>query len=91
MKEAMNSSKCNHWKEATDNEYKSLKVNKTWDLVKMPKDKNIATCKWTFKVKRKADGSIDRYRARLVAQGYSHRNLDKITTSPVPLWQDSVQ
>ena len=71
MKEAMNSSKWSHWKEATDNEYKSLKVNKTWDLVKMPKDKNIVTCKWVFKVKRKADGSIDRYKARLVAQGYS--------------------
>ena len=71
MKEAMNSSKWSHWKEATDNECKSLKVNKTWDLVKMPKDKNIVTCKWVFKVKRKADGSIDRYKARLVAQGYS--------------------
>ena len=37
----------------------------------MPKDKNIVTCKWVFKVKRKADGSIDRYKAQLVAQGYS--------------------
>ena len=37
----------------------------------MPKDKNIVTCKWVCKVKRKADGSIDRYKARLVAQGYS--------------------
>eukprot|EP00794_Sanderia_malayensis_P004478 gene4478-biopygen3645 len=70
MKEAMNSSKWNHWKEATDSEYRSMKVNKMWDLVKMLKDKNIVSCKWVFK-KRRADGSTDRYKARLVTQGYS--------------------
>ena len=46
MNEAMNSSKARYWKEATDNEYKSLQVNKTWDSVKMPEDKNIVTRKW---------------------------------------------
>lgn len=38
-----------------------------------PKGKNIIGCKWVYKVKRKADGTIDRYKARLVAKGYKQR------------------
>ena len=61
----------NEWKVATDAEYASLIKNKTWDLVPLPKEKNVISCKWVFKVKRKANGSVDRYKARLVAQGFS--------------------
>jgi histone deacetylase 1/2 len=42
-------------------------------LVPIPKGKNIIGCKWVYKVKRKADGTIDRYKARLVAKGYKQR------------------
>src|SRR6516162_7523615 len=52
-------------------EMATLHVNKTWDLVPLPKDKNIIGCKWIYKVKHNADGSVSRYKARLVAKGYA--------------------
>ena len=60
-----------YWIEAAENEYQSLLKKNTWELVERPKEKNVITCKWVFKVKRRADGTVDRYKARLVAQGYS--------------------
>ena len=72
IKEALNGTNALQWKEAIENEYDSLIQTKTWDLVDAQADKNIIGCKWVFKVNRKADGSINRYKAPLVAQGYSH-------------------
>ena len=71
ISEALNRKNAKQWKEATDGEYKSLMQNKTWRLVDLPKGKNVVGCKWVFKVKRNADGDVSRYKARLVAQGYS--------------------
>jgi hypothetical protein len=45
--------------------------NDTWELVPLPEGKNIVGSRWVFKVKRDANGSVQRYKARLVAQGYS--------------------
>ena len=56
------------WKKAMDDEYDALMKNKTWHLVSTKKDSNVIDCKWLYKIKRKADGSIDRYKARLVAR-----------------------
>lgn len=52
----------------------SLIENKTWDLVQLPDDRKAVGCKWTFKLKKKPDGSIVRYKARLVAQGFSQKH-----------------
>ena len=52
-------------------EYSSLMNHGTWDLVDLPEDRNLVGCKWVFKTKRKANGEIDKFKARLVAQGYS--------------------
>jgi histone deacetylase 1/2 len=61
------------WVEAMNNEHMALLKNKTWHLVPPPKGKNIIGCKWVYKIKRKADGSVDRYKAHLVAKGYKQR------------------
>ena len=58
------------WKEAMDNEYNALMKNKTWHLVPPKHGDNIIDCKWVYKIKRKSDGSIDRYKAGLVAKGF---------------------
>jgi hypothetical protein len=51
-----------------DSEYQALLWNKTWHLVPRLKGKNIIRCKWVYKIKKKAYGSIDRYKALLVAK-----------------------
>ena len=52
-------------------ELASLNKHNTWDLVDLPAGKNLVGSKWVFKTKRDANGAIDRFKARLVAQGYS--------------------
>ena len=62
-----------HWKRAMDEEYLALIKNQTWHLVPPERGRNVIDYKWVYKVKRKADGSIDRYKARLVAKGFKQR------------------
>jgi histone deacetylase 1/2 len=73
------------WVAAMDTEHQALIKNKTWHLVPPPRGKNIIDCKWVYKVKRKADGSVDRYKARLVAKGFKQQyGIDyEDTFSPV--------
>ena len=71
VREAFTGQNAKQWKGATDAEFQSLLKNQTWDLVDLPEDKKVIGCKWVFKLKRDANGEITRYKARLVAQGYS--------------------
>ena len=59
------------WKEAMDREIATLDRAKTWITVPRPEGKNIVGSKWVFRIKRKADGSIEKYKARLVARGFT--------------------
>lgn len=56
-----------------DAEFSALQQNKTWHMVHPRPGLHIIDCKWVFKIKRKADGSVDRYEARLVAKGFRQR------------------
>ena len=73
------------WKQAIQSEYNSLVSNNTWELAELPPGRKAIRCKWVFKIKRNADGSVARLKARLVAQGYSQKHgIDyKETFSPV--------
>jgi hypothetical protein len=62
-----------NWKAAMDAEILALNKNQIWSLVPPRKGSNIIDCMWVFKIKRKADGSIDRYKRRLIAKGYKQR------------------
>ena len=69
--EALSGEQSIQWREAMESEYSSLLKNDTWDLVPPPEGKNIVGSRWVLKVKRDENGCIDRFKARLVAQGYS--------------------
>ena len=72
FKEAMQSAEASQWHQAAIDEYRSLIENGTWTLVPKPKGNvNIVGSKWVFKSKRDEHGEVVRYKARLVAQGYS--------------------
>ena len=66
-------------------EIDSLHQHNAWDLVELPEGRKPVCSKWVFKVKTNADGSTERFKARLVAQGYTQREgLDYDETfSPV--------
>jgi histone deacetylase 1/2 len=74
-----------NWKNAMDDEYHALVDNKTWHLVPHKQGINLIDCKWVYRVKRNADGTIDRYKARLVAKGFKqHYGINyENTFSPV--------
>ena len=52
-------------------EIRALEKNGTWEMVQLPPDKSIVDFKWTFTVKYALDGSIERYKARLVARWFT--------------------
>ena len=58
--------------------------NHTWELVDLPPGTKTIGCKWLFKRKLKQDGSIEKYKARLVVKGFKQRkNLDYLTHLPL--------
>eukprot|EP01018_Ginkgo_biloba_P009783 Gb_07759 [translate_table: standard] len=61
------------WNAAMDVEIQAVQKNKTWDLVKLPAGKKVIGCRWVYKTKYRADGSIDKHNARLVGKGYKQQ------------------
>jgi hypothetical protein len=61
------------WRDAMDVEFSALQKNETWTLLPRQAGKNIIDSKWVYTIKYKPDGSIERYKARLVAQGFTQR------------------
>ena len=52
-------------------EWHALKKNETWEIVDLPQNTKLVGCRWVFTIKCNTDGSIERYKARLVARGYT--------------------
>jgi hypothetical protein len=61
------------WADAIIEEYQSIIKNDVWEIVPRPKSKDVVSSKWLFKIKHVADGSIEKYKARFVARGFSHK------------------
>nr|KAJ0211099.1 hypothetical protein LSAT_V11C400217220 [Lactuca sativa] len=71
--EAMDSRDVHFWKEAIHDEIDSIMHNNTWVLADLPPGCKALGCKWILKRKMKVDGTIDKYKARLVIQGFRQK------------------
>uniref|UniRef100_A0A2N9GQ28 Reverse transcriptase Ty1/copia-type domain-containing protein n=1 Tax=Fagus sylvatica TaxID=28930 RepID=A0A2N9GQ28_FAGSY len=59
------------WQQAMADELDALHKTHTWDMTTLPPSKSAVGCKWVYKIKTRADGSVERYKARLVARGFT--------------------
>ena len=62
-----------NWVQAMDEEIEAIEKNDTWDLIDLPKEKNLIIVKWVYKTKLNEKGEIDRFKARIVAKGFSQQ------------------
>jgi hypothetical protein len=69
FKEAINNNDANEWIKAMNDEINSIKNNDVWELTDLPIQRKTIGCKWVLRKKFKADGSLDKYKVRLVAKG----------------------
>ena len=81
IQEALASPDAHEWLIAVESELESLQINGTWTLVDRPPGFKAITVRWLFQRKRNPDGSVERFKARLVAQGFKEvegRNYDEV-------------
>ena len=68
--EAIASPEADEWKDAMRREMESHMINKTWALVKKKPGEKVLGNRWIFKLKKNPDGSIEKFKARLVVRGF---------------------
>ena len=73
LSEAYASSDAEYWKEAVRSEMDSIMANGTWEIIDRPIECKPVGCKWIFKKKLRPDGTIEKYKARLMAKGYTQK------------------
>ena len=53
-----------------ESEMHSIRANKTWDLVDLPKNRRALPCKWVYRLKETSDSTTPKYKTRLVAKAF---------------------
>ena len=59
------------WVDAMVEEYDSIVRNSAWEIVPRPEGKSVVGSRWIYKVKQAAEGSVEKYKERFVARGFS--------------------
>jgi hypothetical protein len=83
--DAYSSPDADYWKEAVRSGMDSIMSNETWEVVDCPYGCKPVGCKWVLKTKLRSNGTIDKYKDRLVAKGYAQKEREDFfdTYSPV--------
>jgi hypothetical protein len=71
--EVMRSPHSSKWREAMEDEMRSMSANQFWKLEEISKGGKIVDCKWVYKIKHDSKENIDRFKARLMAKGFTQR------------------
>ena len=71
FRKAMKSKNAEKWSNAAEEKISSMKVNRVYDLVELPDGFKTVGCKWIFSIKWDSKGNIERYKACLVAKGFT--------------------
>lgn len=74
FKEAITRQDKDKWFKAMKDEIDILTKRGTWEIVTPPKEANIIGTRFVYKIKRLANGEIDKYKARLVVQGFAQKD-----------------
>jgi hypothetical protein len=85
FEEAMRSAHSSKWFDAIEDEMRSMSVNKVWDLEEILKGAKTVDCKWVYKTKCDSNGNIERFKARIVAKGFTQREVIDYTETFSPV------
>ena len=61
------------WVDAMIEEYSSIMKNDVWEVVLRPTGKSVVTSRWLYEIKHVVDGSVEKYKARFVARGFTQK------------------
>lgn len=73
------------WMDAIDAEIEAMVRNHTWDVSDLPSGKRAVTSKWVFTIKYHSNGEIERYKARMVARGFTQTYGEDYTDTFAPV------
>ena len=61
------------WKKFMEEEIRMIEKNNTWELVAIPREREVVSLKWIYKIKLNEEGDIQKHKARLVARGFTQK------------------